>query len=49
VSEPNKIGATQSGPTEGGPAINGASGPPAGVPIAIAVENIVKRYGTFEA
>ncbi len=49
MSEPNKIGATQSGPTEGGPAINGALGPPAGVPIAIAVENIVKRYGTFEA
>jgi ABC-2 type transport system ATP-binding protein len=30
-------------------AIRGDTGPPAGVPIAIAVENIVKRYGTFEA
>jgi ABC-2 type transport system ATP-binding protein len=35
--------------TQIGAAINGESGPPAGVPIAIAVENIVKRYGKFEA
>jgi len=49
VSEPNGNGTSQSDAGQLAPAISDASGPPAGVPIAIAVENIVKRYGTFEA